>query len=128
VTEEIEGMEVGLFKQTSELPWPTVITGVSLPFPLESLRKTTTLVPTGIVTRSQVYEVPVTPVKAATTGPSALPLRKERLNGARPLLVSYWTVKGSQVVMLPGDTTWNALATEARRERVESATNFMAGA
>lgn len=50
VTEGIEGMEVGLFKQTSELPWLTVITGVSLPLPRESPRRITTLVPAGIVT------------------------------------------------------------------------------
>jgi hypothetical protein len=46
----IEGMEVGLSKQTSELPWLTVNTGVTLPIPLESPRTITTSVPAGIVT------------------------------------------------------------------------------
>lgn len=77
MTEGITGIEVGLFKQTSELPWPTVISGVLLPFPLESPSVITTLVPAGIVTRSQVYEVPVTLVKAARTEPPALSLWKD---------------------------------------------------
>jgi len=71
------GMLVGLSKQTSELPWLTVIAGVALPTPLESPRTITTLVPAGIDTRSQVYEAPVILVKAATTGPLALPLWKD---------------------------------------------------
>jgi len=50
VTEGITGMEVGLFKQTSELPGPTVIAGVALPTPLASLSTITTLVPEAIVT------------------------------------------------------------------------------
>lgn len=50
VTEGRAGTEVGLFKQTSELPAPTVITGVALPSPLESPRTITMLVPAGIVT------------------------------------------------------------------------------
>jgi len=70
------GIEVGLFKQTSELPAVTVITGVALPTPLESASTITTLVPAGIVTLSQVYEVPVTLVKPAITGPVSLPLWK----------------------------------------------------
>lgn len=77
VTVGIGGMEVGLFKQTSEFPALTVITPEALPSPLESASWITTLVPAGIVTRSQVNEVPVTSVKAATTGPSALPVRKD---------------------------------------------------
>ena len=75
--EGIAGTEVGLFKQTSELPWLTVIAGVPLAFPLESPRRTTTWVPAGIVTISQLYEVPLMSVKAARTGPSALPSWKD---------------------------------------------------
>jgi len=119
-------MEVGLAKQASELPSPTVITGVALPFPLESLSTTTTLVPAGIDTQSQVYEVPLTLVRAARTGPSALSLWKVQLNGATPLLVSYSRVTGSQVVRLAGVSIWNALTTETRR--TENTKNFMAGA
>lgn len=59
------GMEVGLSRQTSVEPGLTVITGVSLPSPLESPRTITISVPPGIVTRVQVNEVPVTLVKAA---------------------------------------------------------------
>lgn len=77
VTEGIVGMEVGLSKQTSDGPELTVITGVSLPSPLESPRTITTLVPAGSVTRSQVKEVSVTLVKAAAIGPSALPVWKD---------------------------------------------------
>jgi len=50
VMEGREGMEVGLFKQTWEPLWPTTITGVALPTPLESPRTITTLVPGAIVT------------------------------------------------------------------------------
>lgn len=77
VTEGREGMEVGLSKQTSFRPAMTVITGVSLPSPLASPRTITTLVPAGIVTRSQVNEVPVTLVKTASRGPSELLLWKD---------------------------------------------------
>lgn len=77
VMEGREGMEVGLFKQTSDGPALTVITGVSLPSPLESPRAITTLVPAGIVTILQVNEVPVMLVKAAAMGPSALPVWKD---------------------------------------------------
>jgi len=122
-------MEFGLLKQASELPWPTVITGVLLPFPLESLSTTTTWVPAAIVTWSQVYEVPVisSPPRAAMMLPSAVSLWKEQMNGACPVLVSYARVKGSQLVMLAGVATWNAFTTEARRGRTQSVTNFMAG-
>jgi len=68
---------VGLSKQMSELPWLTAITGVALPTPLESPRTITMLVPAGIDTRSQVYEIPVILVKAATMWPLALPLWKD---------------------------------------------------
>ena len=64
MTEVTGGMEVGLSKQ---LPRLTAITGVALP------RMIATLVPAGIVTLPQVYEAPAISVKAATTGPSALP-------------------------------------------------------
>jgi len=50
VTAGITGIEVGLSKQTSELPELTVIGGVALPTPLPSLRTITTLVPAGIDT------------------------------------------------------------------------------
>ena len=69
-------VEVALLTQTSELPAVTVITGVPLPNPVESLRMITTTVPAGIVTRSQVYDLPVTLVKAARTGPEIPSLRK----------------------------------------------------
>lgn len=47
----IEGKEVvELVKQALELPWLTRTGGVALPFPLESLSKTTTPVPGGIAT------------------------------------------------------------------------------
>ena len=71
------GIEVGLSKQTLVLPALTVITGVALPTPLASPSKITTLVPAGIVTRSQVNEMPVTLVKAARTEPPTLPLWKD---------------------------------------------------
>jgi hypothetical protein len=77
VTEGRVGMVVGLSKQTSDGPELTVITGVSLPSPLESPRTITTLVPAGIVTISQVNEVPVTLVKAAATEPSELLVWKD---------------------------------------------------
>ena len=67
--EGIKGMEVGSFKQTSELPWLTVTTGVPLAFPLESPKRITTSVPAGIITVSRVYEVPLMSVKVARTGP-----------------------------------------------------------
>ena len=70
VTEGRGGIEVEVPEQPSELPAATVITPVALPRPLESPRTITTLVPAGIVTRSQVNEVPVTSVKAARTSPS----------------------------------------------------------
>lgn len=73
VTEGRVGMEVGLSRQTSELPGLTVIAGVALPSPSESASTITTLVPAEIVTGFQVNEVPVMLVKAATTVPSALP-------------------------------------------------------
>lgn len=78
MTEGMGGTEVGLAKQ-SELPWPTLIGGVLLPFPLESLSVITTVVPAAIVTRSQVYEKPVisSPVRAAIIGPSAVLLWKD---------------------------------------------------
>jgi len=76
------GIEVVLFRQVSDWPGSTVITGVALPSPLESPRTITTFVPAGIVTKPQVNEVPVTLVKAAMMGPSALVVWKERLNGA----------------------------------------------
>ena len=69
----IGGIEVRLFKQTSELPALTVTTGVTLPTSLESARTITTLVSAGIVTRSQVNEKPVMLVKAARMDPPALP-------------------------------------------------------
>jgi len=59
------GMEVGFSRQTLVEPGLTVITGVSLPSPLESPRTITISVPPGIVTRVQVNEVPVTLVKTA---------------------------------------------------------------
>lgn len=77
VTKGRAGMGVGLSKQTSYGPGLTVITGVSLPSPLESPRTITTSVPTGIVIIPQVKETPVTLVKAAATGPSALPVWKD---------------------------------------------------
>ena len=73
VKEGITGMEVRFPKQSSELPRLTVITGVPLAFPLESPRRIATSVPAGIVTASQVYEVPLMLVKAAITEPPALP-------------------------------------------------------
>ena len=76
VTVGREGMEVGLFKQTSEVPLLTVITPVALPSPAESPSSITTLVPAGIVTWFQVNEVPLIPVKAAMTEPPALPVWK----------------------------------------------------
>jgi hypothetical protein len=45
VTEMRVGIEVGLCKQASDEPAPTVIAGESLPSPLESWRTMTTLVP-----------------------------------------------------------------------------------
>ena len=77
VTEGRTGMEVGLFKQTSDEPGLTVMTGVALPSPLESPSMITTFVPAGVVTIGQVYEVPLTSVKAAAMGPSALPVWKD---------------------------------------------------
>jgi len=82
------GIEVVLFEQVSELPALTVITGVALASPLKSARTITTLVPAAIVTLSQVYEIPVTLVKAARIPPVSLLLWKERLNGGIPVLVS----------------------------------------
>jgi len=123
----IEGTEVGLLTQTSELPGETVIGGAALPIFLESESTTTTVVPEEIDTASQVNESPVTSVKAARTGPEALPSWKARVNGPTPVVVSYVMVRGSQVVMIPGGTTWNALATEARMERADNTANFMTG-
>lgn len=129
VTGGREGTDVGLFKQTSFGPGLTVIGEVALPRPAESERRITTLVPAGIVTMLQVNEVPLMLVKAATTGPSALPpVWKERLNGGSPVVVSYSTVKGPQEVIADGGTTWNAVTTEAKKERAASTKNFMTGA
>jgi len=122
------GMEVGLSTQTPLVPLPTVIGGVTLPSPTASLSTITTLVPAGIVTAGQVNEVPVTSVKAARTAPSGPSEWKERLNGGSPVLVSYSMTKGSQVVMLGGGKTWNALTAETKRARAENTTNFMTGA
>ena len=77
VTGGREGIEVGVSMQTSEGPALTVITGVSLPCPTESARTITTFVPAGIVTMPQVNEVPLMFVKAAATGPAALPVWKD---------------------------------------------------
>lgn len=125
VTGGREGIEVGLSKQTSDEPVLTVIGGVALPSPLESERTITTLTPARIVTILQVNEVPLISVKAAATGPPALSVWKERLNGGVPVVVSYSTVKGPQEVTLDGLTTWKALTTEAKRERAVNTTNFM---
>jgi len=104
VTGGRDGIEVGVSMQTSDEPALTVIAGVSLPCPMESARTITTLVPAGIVTMLHVNEVPLMFVKAAATGPPALPVWKERLNGGCPVVVSYSTVKGAQAVMLDGGT------------------------
>lgn len=77
VNEGITGVEVRFPKQSSELPRLTVITGVPLTLPMESTRRITTPIPAGIVTISQVYEVPLMSVKAAITGPLALPSWKD---------------------------------------------------
>jgi len=74
---ETREVVVGLSKQSSELPWLTVITGVPLACPLESPRRITTSVPAGIVTAFQVYEVPLMALKTARTEPSALPSWKD---------------------------------------------------
>jgi hypothetical protein len=123
------GMVFVALKQVSELPAPTVIGGVALDSPLESLSTITTLTPAPIVTCSQVYEVPVisSAPRAAIMLPSAVSLWKEQRNGPTPVLVSYARVKGSQLVMLSGAATWNALATEARRGRTQNVANFMTG-
>jgi len=81
-------IEVVLLKQSLDEPGLTVMTGVSLLSTLESLRTITTLVPAGIVTISQVNEVPEILVKVTRTGPSALPVWKVRLNGGCPVMVS----------------------------------------
>lgn len=77
VIEGTTGIEVGLDKQTVELPELTVIGGVGLPTPLESESMITTVVPEAIDTLSQVNEVPVTPVKAARMEPLAPPSWKD---------------------------------------------------
>lgn len=77
VTVGRDGIEVGLFKQVSELPALTVITGVALASPLKSASTITTLVPAAIVTLSQVYEIPVTLVKAARIPPLSVLLWKD---------------------------------------------------
>lgn len=96
-----EGIEVGLFKQVLELPWLTVITGVSLLFPTESLRKITTLVPPAIVTGSQVYEVPEMPERTAIVSPFALPFwkvwRKCQNPGSRTRLNTLTRVNGPKI-------------------------------
>ena len=68
---------VELSGQLLELPWQTVMGGVQLPFPLESLRVITTVVPTGNVTWLQVKEVPATSWKAVRTLPSLVPSWKD---------------------------------------------------
>lgn len=77
VTGGREGIEVGLFKQTSDEPVLTVIGGVALPSPPESERTITMLTPARIVTALQVNSVPLIPTKAAATGPLGLSVWKD---------------------------------------------------